>query len=691
MLPGMRSTSLLLIGAATLIAACSGGAATQPASSTAPATADTASPPADPAPPATASRTRKLTADETLVARSGASLLASSGWTVEESTDRIVLTSPEGDVAMAYVEVTAADREAAVAAAWARWKPGFALKVERAQDLPARDGWDAIAQVSYVTPVQDSRLVLAIARRAAGTWYVFLVDGTQAAVDRRGAHLSAALDSLAVPGLAKESFAGKVAHPLDAARLAELERFIEDARVATKVPGTAIAIVQGGKVIYEKGFGVRQVGKPAKVTPRTLFMIGSVGKSLTTLMIARLVEQGRIGWETPVVEVLPSFGLGDEATTKAVTMRHTACACTGMPRQDLEMLFEGRLSPEERLASMKAMKPTTKFGETYQYSNLMVSAGGFAAAHAHAPALPLGKAYDRAMKQLVFAPLGMSSTTFDFAQVARSEHAVPHPRDLRGDPTPSPLRDEEWVLAVRPAGGTWSSVHDMARVLLLELGRGKLDGKQVIDERVLLARRAPQVKISSDESYGLGLAVGTEAGIPLVSHSGGTAGFTTRFVFLPEHDVGMVLVSNASRSGLFYGVVERRLLELLFDGRARAKDDLEQAVARRAKETAEELAMVELDPPAAWFAGLAGTWTAPGLGRIELRVERGKPILDAGEWKVAVGKKTARDGTVMLVSTAGFFAGFELVPREQDGRTVLVLDAGQQKVEFERVAPPGKR
>jgi CubicO group peptidase (beta-lactamase class C family) len=533
-------------------------------------------------------------------------------------------------------------------------------------------------------------VVVAIARRKGPRWYVSLIDGKQAAFDRRGAQLGAAIESLTVPGLEKESFAGKPAHPLDAARLAELETFIEDARVATRTPGAAIAIVQGGKVVYEKGLGVRQHGKPAKVTASTLFMIGSVGKSLTTLMIARLVEQGRLGWDTPVVDVLPSFALGSEATTRAATMRHTACACTGMPRQDLEMIFEGRATAEERIASMKDMKPTTGFGETFQYSNLMVAAGGFAAAHAFAPKLGLGPAYDTAMKQLVFAPLGMKATTFDFKVVARADHAVPHARDLRGEPAPLAITAEQWVAPVRPAGGAWSNVRDMARVLLLELGRGTLGGKRVIGEDVLLARRAPQVKITDDEAYGLGLVVGKQYDVPFVSHTGGTGGFTARFVFLPEHDVGMVIVSNASRAGLFTGSVQRRLFELLFDGKPQARDNVQAALAREAQAQTEELALIDFTPDPAWFTGLAGAWVAPGLGRIELRLDKGKPVLDAGEWIVPVGKKTARDGTVMLIATGGLLPGLEIVPREQAGTTVLVLDAGQHQVVFER-APAGKR
>jgi CubicO group peptidase (beta-lactamase class C family) len=679
----LRSPLLLL----ALVAACSGGASTRPGIPAGPDVVTT--PPAEPPSASTAApRSRTLTADETITTASGATFTASSGWKVDEHADRVVLTAPEGDVTLTYVEVTgAADRDAAIAAAWAKVDPAFALPVAQAADDPPRGGWDAMGQVIYVTPASEGRLVAAVVRRKGGTWYVALADGKLAAFDRRGAQLGTALESLKVAGLQDESFAGKTAHALDEARLAELGAFVEQARVAAGVPGAAIAIVQGGKVVYEAGFGVRAAGKKGAVTPKTRFMIGSIGKSLTTLMMARLVERGTFGWDTPVIDVLPSFALGDEATTRAARMRHTACACTGMPRQDLEFIFEGALSPEARLATMATMVPTTAFGETFQYSNLMVAAGGYAAAHAYAPKLALGPAYDRAMQELVFDPLDMKASSFDFKKVAKAEHALPHPTDLHGKAVPATLDDERWVLPIRPAGGLWSTVGDMARVILLELGKGVLDGKRVIGEAPLLERRKPQVKITDESSYGLGLGVGTYKGIAMVSHTGGTAGFSTALVFFPDHDVGMILLTNAGANGTMGAVVERRLIELLFDAAPQAADDLAAAVARDAERRAEELAMIEAPPDQAWFAQYVGAWAAPGLGTIELRWDKKtkQAVLDAGEWVVPVGKKTGKDGTIELVATGGIVTGGGVTPREQDGQTVLVIELGQQRYVFTRV------
>ncbi len=669
---------------------CSGGGSRGAAPPSPPMPpAEAATPPPDVAvPPAAAgTKPRTLDAETRITTASGASFTASPGWIVEERADRVVLTAPEKDVAVALLELKAADRDAALAAAWAQWKPGFDLKVANAVDAPARDGWDAVSQVVYVTPTAEQRLVIGLARRKGEVWYVALLDGSAAGVDRRGAQLGIVIESFTVPGLDKETFAGKTAHTLDKARLDELTAFTETALARTKVPGAAIAVVQGGKVVYARGFGVRERGDKAAVTPKTLFMIGSIGKSLTTLMLARLVEDKRFDWDTPITRVLPSFVLGDAATTAKVTMRHTACACTGMPRQDLEFIFEGQVSAEDRLASMAQMTPTTGFGETFQYSNLMVSAGGFAGAHAFAPRKKLGPAYDDAMKALVFKPLGMKASTFDFKVVAGSNHAAPHPFGLDGEPAAMPITLERWVQPLRPAGGLWSNVEDMARVILLELGRGKLDGKQVIGEEFLLARRQPQVKIDDELSYGLGLVVGTSRGLHVLTHSGGTMGFNSEMLILPEHGVGLIILTNTGSGGIFNGSVERRLIELLFDATPRAAEDLERRTAETYKQLAEENKLIQVPPDAAWFGKLAGTWQAPGLGAIELRTDKGQAVLDSGDWKVTVGKKTDRDGTVKLVATTGPFAGLELVPTDQDGTTRLMLIDAQRSYVFERVAP----
>lgn len=670
---------------ASILLACGGGApkATQqlPKAPPAPAIEPAAA-------PSTQVQERTLAADTPLTTSAGATFTAPAGFTLREQGELLTLIEPEKEASLTLVAIGGGlGRDEAARAAWAKLDPTFALPVAQAQDAPPSGGWHQLAQLVYVTPTEQARLVLAVMQRFRSTWYVALLDGKLAAIDRRGAQLSAVLQSLRVPGLELESFAGKKA-VLETARLEEFSRFVESARQEAGVPGAAVAVVVGDRVLLEKGYGVRELGDPAPVTPRTRFMIGSTTKALTTLMMARLVDAKKLGWDTPVTEVWPSFALGDKETTAKVTMQHTVCACTGMPRRDLEFIFEFEgISPEARITSMREMQPSTGFGETFQYSNLMVAAGGYVAGLAAAPRrgkLPsFDAAYAAAMQAQVFGPLNMRSTTLYTEVATKGEHALPHARGLTMAYQTIPLRIEGAVEAVRPAGAAWSTVGDLARYAMLELSEGTLGGKRLVSKEALLHRRAPQVKVHDDLSYGLGLFVGKDHGVTVVHHGGNTLGFTADWFVLPEHGVGVVVLSNAGGANTFREAVRRRFFELVFDGKPLAQAQLTATMANSKKLLDETRALIKNPVDAEWMNRLVGRYVNDDLGALELRRDGAGYVLDAGEWSCAVTQEKDRDETEKLLVTGAPYAGFELVPRVENGKTALVLQAGQLRYVFE--------
>ena len=184
--------------------------------------------------------------------------------------------------------------------------------------------------------------------------------------------------------------------------------------------GGGVGLIDRGEVVFAGGLGVRELGRVDPVDADTLFLAASNTKALTTLLLAKLVDEKKLTWDLPVTRVYPRFKLGDADTTRQVLLKHLVCACTGLPRQDLEWLFEfKRATPSSEMKLLGTMQPTTKFGEVFQYSNVLASAGGFVAAYSMDPDRELGAAYDQAMQRLVFAPLGMKATTFDFATALR--------------------------------------------------------------------------------------------------------------------------------------------------------------------------------------------------------------------------------------------------------------------------------
>jgi len=196
--------------------------------------------------------TRQLTADTTIATPSGATLLAPKGWWLTEGGGALVLEDPERDLRATLVETAEPDPARAIAAAWRRIAPGFALDVKRSEQPPPDDGWDAVTHLTYRTRASEGRVVEALARRHGATSYVALVEGALAAYARREAQLETALWTLHPKGMRAESFAGQTPRALDAARARELDAFIDDARARLRVPGAAVAVIQGGRVVYEK-------------------------------------------------------------------------------------------------------------------------------------------------------------------------------------------------------------------------------------------------------------------------------------------------------------------------------------------------------------------------------------------------------------------------------------------------------
>ena len=628
---------------------------------------------------------KELPEDAVVTSASGATFTVSKGWHLARTENLIVIQEPERELAAAFVEVTAATPEEAIAQAWKRWKPDFARTVRLTAKPPATEGWDEIAQIAYETGAEERRTVIGIARRKGSTYYVTLVDGAFAAAQRRGAQLNTAIGSLEVAGRAEENLAGKRAHPLDLARAEQLLEFAEAARKQMAVPGVALAVVQGGRIVLEKGLGVRELGKQDPVTPATLFMIGSMTKPLTLLMMARLVDRGKFGWDTPVTKLLPSFALGDPQATHQVTMGHTVCACTGLPRWDMEFIFEWEKStPESRIELLRAMKPTTGFGETFQYSNLMVASGGYVAAMTAAGSKDLRRAYAEAMDAEVLRPLGMKSTALDLDVARTREHASPHARTLTFESAPIPLELERGVDSVMPAGGAWSTVRDISRWLLLELGEGTLDGAQVVSRAMLLERRKPRVKVSAKQAYGLALFIDESRGLRAIGHAGNTFGFTADATFFPEHGLGLVILTNAAASNAYTSAVRRRLVELLFDANEEAGTNLAFGIRQRNEAIKKQLAEIKTAPDPGLVEPVLGKWTNPRLGAIEIRREGGGFMLDAGEWKAPVGEHKDQSGARQLILTGPPFVGFSFWPQQHEGRPALLFETAQQKYWFER-------
>jgi len=635
-----------------------------------------------PGPPSSSLPPETLEADTPRTTVAGNAFIAPAGWSVRVDGPATILAPPEGDSHIALVDVEAKDADAAVALAWAAYRPDAKWPLKVTNDSPDKDGWSRMRQYEYQTSPNEKRDVVAGARHASGTWTVVIYDMAQAVGEKRGAQVGLIFSRLLPRGHARESFAGKKAHVLDAARIAELGKFVETAQKQLGVPGVSIGLVQDGKVVFAGGFGVRQLGKAAKVDADTRYIIASNTKALTTLMLAKLVDENKLTWETPATQLMPSFKLGDAATTEAVRVKHLICACTGLPRQDYEWLLEyAAVTPDGAMATLATMQPTSKFGELFQYSNTLAAAAGFIGGRVAFPKLELGKAYDEAMRTRVFEPLGMTATTFDFKRAQTGNFAAPHAPDVDGKPAQAMHAINYMVIPVRPAGAAWSNVRDVLKYVQMELAEGKLpSGKPYIARDTLLERRAPQVSMNKDATYGMGLIVDTKYGVPVVHHGGDLIGYHSDMLWLPEQGVGAVILTNGDPGWLIRGIFARKLLEVLFDGSAEADAEVTAAGKTYFEQLAAERKLLTL--PAVGSDQLGTHYVNAALGELVVRRDGAATVFDFGEWKSEVGSRKNPDGTASFITTAPGVAGIEMVAGPD--RTLVIRDAQHEYVFTEK-------
>ena len=688
MVRSMKAIVGVVVGVVASVSACHSSApppaSPAPAATTPVSTAPTASDPPAAAPSAPAAKPEMLAADTPRTTVEGNRFVAPTGWSIAVRGPATILTPPEEGNWIALVDVHAGDPEAALKAGWAAYKPDAKWPLKVSRTAPAREGWTNIHTYEYQTSPNERRDVEADVRNAGGDrWLVTIYDMQQPVGEKRVGQVVTIFDHLQPKGFERESFAGKTAHKLDKARVAELGKFIEAAQQRLGVPGVALGLVQDGKVVFSGGFGTRALGAKAPVNGDTLFMIASNTKAMTTLMLAKLVDEHKLTWDTQVTTLLPSFKLGSADTTSRVLVKHLICACTGMPRQDFEWLLEFKgVTPERALATLGTFEPTSKFGELFQYSNSMAAAGGFVGGHVAFPRLELGAAYDEAMRTRVFEPLGMKSTTFDFKRALRGNHAKPYAPDIEGKPADAVMEINYAVIPLRPAGAAWSSVNDVLKYVQMELDNGTVGGKRYIDKDILLARRIPQISIGKDVTYGMGLEVDTTYAIPVVHHGGSMIGYKTDMMWLPDHNVGAVVLTNSDRGGLLQYTFRRKLLEVLFDGKPEAEEDIASADKSFRERLAADRKLFTIPADPAEVAKLAPHYVSEALGDITVGKAGAATTFDMGEWKSEVASRRNPDGSVSFVTLRPGIIGFEFVVGTSGGKRTLITRDGQHEYVF---------
>src|SRR5438046_2318681 len=264
----------------------------------------------------------------------------------------------------------------------------------------------------------------------------------------------------------------------------ELEKLAQKQIQENALPGLAIAVVFQDKAVYAKGFGVRDASAKNPVDADTVFQLASLSKPIGSTVVAELVGEGKITWDSKLSVLDPTFAMFDPWVTREIAIRDMYAHRSGLPEHAGDLLEDLRFTRAEILHRLRYQHPASSFRSHYAYTNFGITEGGVAAAKAY------GLDWEKASEEKLYRRLGMTSAGSRYAKfMARKNKALGHV-----------LVDGKWVQkfkrnpdAQSPAGGVSSSVNDVAKWLRLQLGNGKFDGKQIVDEKALTETHQPNM------------------------------------------------------------------------------------------------------------------------------------------------------------------------------------------------------
>ena len=440
---------------------------------------------------------------------------------------------------------------------------------------------------------------------------------------------AASLALFSTPAFAQTAAGTPVQAPATADALAGLDAYIEGARQAWQVPGLSIAIVKDDRIIYSRGFGFREEGRPGKVDVDTVFAIGSATKAFTAAALGMLVDEKKLAWDGAVHDYMPSFELHDPYVTRHVTVRDLLSHRTGVVTNG-NLWYGSGFDREEIIRRLRFQTETLGFRNQYQYQNEMfIVAGEVVSAVA-------ATSYDRFIASRIFEPLGMRrSNTSITGLKGLANVAIPHVL-VDGKAVPVAYR---MIDNVGGAGAINSSARDMAQWVRLQLGGGTFEGKQLIAPATLSEIHTGQIVPRGGANaafkfseYGLGWGVQEYRGEKIIAHSGAIDGMQSLVAMMPEKKLGLVVLTNGLRTSL-PAAVELRVLDAFLGGPAtdhsaamKQKDDDAARIAReKAAATAPSAATVA--PARLPLDRYVGTYSSDLLGDVAITLADGKLAL----------------------------------------------------------------
>jgi len=340
----------------------------------------------------------------------------------------------------------------------------------------------------------------------------------------------------------------------------DLDSYTAKAVADWKVPGLAIAVVKDGRIVFAKGYGVRELGKPAPVDTQTLFAIGSTTKAMTAASIGMLVDDGKLKWDDRVTKILPAFQLADPYVTRELTVRDVLTHRAGLGNADV-LWYRTDNSADEVVRRVRFADPAYSLRSSFIYQNIMYAVAG------QVVAAESGMPWERFVRTRLFAPIGMPNAV-PLGDSARRRSNVASPHYRFGDTIR--VVGNASVDAVASAGAVWASVADMARWMRFILDSGRVDGRRLLKPETFAELLKPQTMVTPAEfyptarltkphwtTYALGWFQEDYSGRMVDFHTGSIDGMVAIVGLIPDERLGVYVLANLDHAEVRHALMYR--------------------------------------------------------------------------------------------------------------------------------------
>ena len=497
--------------------------------------------------------------------------------------------------------------------------------------------------------------------------------------------------SLALVVLTYSPHAG---HGAQSTRLQEIlprfEAYAAEAMDQWEVPGMAVAVVEGDAVVFIKGYGVREFGQDQPVGEDTLFQIGSITKSFTSLLVGMEVDAGKLAFIDQVIDHLPTFRTSDPWVTREFTIEDLMAHRSGLPTTggDLQVMFGN--TRQQVIDNIRHIPPVTSFRTRFAYQNNF-----FLVASAVAEKLS-GRPFTQDVANRLFVPLGMKRSKATSKEYLSATNAVAQHQRIDGKIKILP-KDWPYQFAVdtfAPAGAISSTARDMAAYMSLHMNRGMYKGKQLVSEKTMLHLHSPKILIEHVNLgrrlyYCQGVMLDNYNGRTLIWHNGGTPGGKSVMMYDADAKVGIVILSNMQGT-MLPDMLALAFFDMYFDFPFQGRSGKAAKAMNKGNHDTTPPKQPDSPAPARKPEAYAGSFANPICGSVRVFIEGGKLKATLGNVAM-IHELRHHDGDTfwlplpMVDVDAGGFARFEFDPQGKAIR--LTLDAFSENAigSFDRI------